>query len=95
MHLHAYLIALSNEDRLSFAETCGTTLNYLWKIARGFEKKRYRPHPELAARIEAASNQKVRRWESIPERWHLIWPELVGSPGAPIAPSEPLYQRAA
>jgi hypothetical protein len=33
--------------------------------------------------IEAKSEQKVRRWDLRPDDWHLIWPELIGTKGAP------------
>ena len=45
--------------------------------------------PELAARLEAASGFKVRRWHLFPDDWHRIWPELVAAPGAPAAPAAP------
>lgn len=84
MDLHSYLLELSEQDREIFARQCDTTLNYLWKLARGFDKvPPLRPNPTLAALIERASNQKVRRWESNPEDWHITWPELVGVKGAP------------
>jgi hypothetical protein len=82
MKLHAYLLTLSDAEREEFASNCRAKLNYLWKIARGFPRG-MRPGAGLAARIETASNQKVRRWESIPETWHETWPELVGTAGAP------------
>ena len=30
----------------------------------------------------------VRRWALRPGDWHLIWPELIGSEGAPALPSQ-------
>lgn len=39
--------------------------------------------PELAARLEQAANNRIRRWQMFPEHWHLIWPELIGTEGAP------------
>jgi hypothetical protein len=82
MHLHAYLKEADPAERDRLAAACGTTLNYLWKLARG-AKRGLRPHPELATRLEVATNRKVRRWESIPEAWHAIWPELAQLPDAP------------
>ena len=37
--------------------------------------------PEYAAQLSEVSG--VARWEMRPLDWHLIWPELVGSAGAP------------
>lgn len=86
MDLHPYLLSLTEQEREAFAKACKTTQNYLWNIARSFSKPPpacKRASPKLASLIEAASNKKVRRWESNPEDWHITWPELVGSPGAP------------
>lgn len=89
MKLHPYLLSLAPADRDQFAKLCGTSLNYLWKIAYRFDEG-LRPSAELATQIELCSNLKVRRWECIPERWHRIWPELVGTPDAPEPPAERL-----
>lgn len=35
------------------------------------------------AAFEAASGNTVRRWELRPDDWHRIWPELIGTDGAP------------
>lgn len=40
----------------------------------------------LAARLETATGCVVRRWDMFPLDWHRIWPELVGTPGAPEVP---------
>lgn len=48
-----------------------------------------RPMPaDKAAAIEAATGRAVRRWEMRPADWHLIWPELIGTEGAPGIPQE-------
>lgn len=33
--------------------------------------------------IERATDKTVMRWDLRPHDWHLIWPELIGSKGAP------------
>ncbi len=38
------------------------------------------------ALLETVSGQAVRRWEMQPTDWHRIWPELIGTEGAPPAP---------
>lgn len=43
---------------------------------------------ELGAAIEGAVEGRVRRWDLWPLTWHLIWPELIGSEGAPDVPQE-------
>lgn len=42
-----------------------------------------RPSPEFATAIERATECAVRRWDTRPDDWHLIWPELIGAEGAP------------
>lgn len=37
--------------------------------------------------IERATGFAVRRWDLCPDEWHLIWPELIGTPGAPGIPA--------
>lgn len=42
----------------------------------------------LALDVERATNAQVRRWDSCPDDWHRIWPELIGTEGAPAVPAE-------
>ena len=37
-----------------------------------------------ALAIEHATGGSVMRWDLRPDDWHLIWPELVGTEGAPL-----------
>jgi hypothetical protein len=39
----------------------------------------------LAAVIEGETAKAVRRWDLRPSDWHLIWPELIGHPDAPVS----------
>jgi DNA-binding transcriptional regulator YdaS (Cro superfamily) len=65
------------------ASAMGWARAYLSQIAHG-----RRPLPvDRAAELEALSDGAVRRWESFPDTWHRIWPELVGTPGAPALPA--------
>ena len=41
------------------------------------------PSPEYAVSIERATGGRVRRWDTRPNDWHRIWPELIGIEGAP------------
>lgn len=45
--------------------------------------------PERAARIEVVTDGAVMRWDCRPSDWWLVWPELIGKPGAPEAPHQP------
>jgi hypothetical protein len=47
--------------------------------------------PQYAVGVERAANRHesglwVRRWHLRPDDWHRIWPELVGTDGAPQPP---------
>lgn len=42
---------------------------------------------ELAARLESACGGQVRRWDFFPDTWPQIWPELIGTDGAPPVPA--------
>lgn len=77
-----YYQSLTPAERADLAQRAGTTAKYLLKVMYA-HKKGFRPSAELATQLEIASNQKVKRWDLIPEAWDRIWPELVGSPGAP------------
>jgi len=43
--------------------------------------------PARCVEIERATAGDVRRWHLRPDDWHLIWPELIGSKGAPKVPA--------
>jgi DNA-binding transcriptional regulator YdaS (Cro superfamily) len=38
-----------------------------------------------AVRVENVTGRKIRRWQ-LRRDWHLTWPELIGSEGAPPVP---------
>jgi DNA-binding transcriptional regulator YdaS (Cro superfamily) len=44
---------------------------------------------ERCAELEAITNCVVRRWEMRPKDWASIWPELIGTEGAPKTGAEP------
>jgi DNA-binding transcriptional regulator YdaS (Cro superfamily) len=50
----------------------------------GYENRQ--PSPENCVAIEQATEGRVRRWDLRPEDWHRIWPELIGTEGAPALP---------
>lgn len=43
--------------------------------------------PHLCVRLDQETNGHVPRWMSRPDDWHLIWPELIGTEGAPEVPT--------
>ena len=52
------------------------------------------PGAEYCVAIEKATEGRVRRWDLRPKDWHRIWPELIGTEGAPSVPAEPETQEA-
>lgn len=86
MRLRDYLnIERGNAARLAFS--CGLSPAFLSQVANG---GRSAPAERCAA-IEQATGGAVRRWDLRPIDWHRIWPELIGTPGAPDVP-EPTTQ---
>ncbi len=60
----------------------GIPPSFLSHIANGV-----RPCPaERGADLERACDFHVRRWDLRPDDWHRIWPELIGTEGAPAMP---------
>lgn len=64
--------------RREIALRVGIDEQYLYQIARGLKTA----SPALARQISLA-DPSVRLWQLRPGDWHLIWPELVGTEGAP------------
>jgi DNA-binding transcriptional regulator YdaS (Cro superfamily) len=38
----------------------------------------------IAVDIERKTAGRLRRWHTCPDDWHRIWPELIGTEGAPM-----------
>lgn len=67
------------EAREAFAARVESSLGHLQNVAYG-----YKPcAPLLATAIERETARSVMRWDLRPEDWHRIWPELIGTNGAP------------
>ncbi len=81
--LKAHLRALGPVKQKVFASSASTTVGYLRKVM----STNGAIGPALAVRLESASSGVIHRWDLRPHDWHLIWPELVGTDGAPPAPS--------
>lgn len=84
MRLKLFVLSLEQEEREQFAADVGCSLGHLQNVMYG-----YKPcAPELATSIEKEvpkyrPHQTVKRWDLIPDRWHRIWPEIIGFDGAP------------
>jgi DNA-binding transcriptional regulator YdaS (Cro superfamily) len=64
------------------AGRAGLAPAFLSQIANGV-----RPAPaEKCYALERACEHHVRRWDLRPNDWHRIWPELIGTAGAPEVP---------
>lgn len=80
MHLKSYIKDLPGEEsREAFASKVGSTAGHLRNVMYGL-----RPcAPELAVSIQKATSELVMRWDLRPDDWARIWPELIGTKGAP------------
>ncbi|MCH8180226.1 MAG: helix-turn-helix domain-containing protein [Proteobacteria bacterium] len=82
MELHDYLKERGRTKDL--AGRIGISPAYLYQMAT-----RRRPvPPDVAPQIEHTTDGLVRRWDLRPEDWHRIWPELIGTEGAPAVSVE-------
>jgi DNA-binding transcriptional regulator YdaS (Cro superfamily) len=68
------------DDRRRLAEKTGVHEQSLYQSMTG---KGAGFSPLVCARIERESDGELMRWHLRPKDWHLIWPELIGAPGAP------------
>lgn len=92
MNLRAYLDSLPRGGVTDFARRVGISTVYLSQLASDENKRE--PSPELSVRIVRESRNSVLLWDCRPKDWHLIWPMLIGQPGAPAIPQEPETQEA-
>lgn len=84
MELRKFWFDLEPGGRTDFAQNVGSSVGHLTNVAYG-----YRPcSPVLCVQIEAAASGAVMRWELRPDDWHLIWPELIDTAGAPTIPAQ-------
>jgi len=83
VQLVEYLKPLSTTLRHALAADCGTSYLHLRNIA--FSGKSC--GIQLAVDLERVTRKAVCRWDLRPDDWHRIWPELVGTEGAPAVPA--------
>lgn len=79
MRLRDYLKQMSQDQRDAFASLVVSSTGHLKNVGYGYKSC----SSVLAAAIERHSGSKVKRWDLRPDDWHLIWPELIGTKGAP------------
>lgn len=86
MDLDAFLKQEDSPKPAALAKRIGVSNDQLrqWRFAYGNR----RPSPSKCVDIEVASQMSVRRWDLRPDDWHRIWPELIGTEGAPSVPAE-------
>lgn len=79
--LRRYLDGLPRGGAGSFADALGISMVFLQQLASRQDGRE--PKPALAVSIEQKTFGAVRRWDLRPGDWHSIWPELIGTEGAP------------
>ena len=87
MDLKKYTNDLPHGGVAKLAAELGVSAVYLSQLSARQDKRE--PSPELCVQIEVATEKAVMRWDLRPGDWHRIWPELIGSDGAPDLPAEP------
>lgn len=83
MNLKTY-IQSERGNAAALSAALGIPASFLSQLASGERNVT----AERASAIERATSGAVRRWDLRPSDWHLIWPELVGSDGAPEVPRQ-------
>lgn len=77
MHLSDYVT--KNPPAIALARALGVSSPTVFDWCKGNKF----PDVRRCAQIERVTNGAVRRWDLRPHDWHLVWPELIGAPGAP------------
>ena len=78
------------EDRRRIAVKVRVSEQYLYQCLTG----RREMGPVEAMRIQRESDQEVMVWDVCHKTWHLIWPHLIATDGAPDV-AAPAAQEAA
>lgn len=82
MKLSLYTKRLSAEERAAFAVAVGTTVGHLNNVIYGQRVA----SAALTRQIAIKTGNEVREWD-LRDDWFLIWPELIGTDGAPTVPA--------
>ena len=89
MELKDYLASLPDEQaRRDFAVECGTTLGHMRNCIYSPADERKYLSAVAAVAVNRESVGVVGRWGCRPHDWHLIWPELIATEGAPAVTVE-------
>lgn len=83
--LATYIGSLPRGGVSDLAARLGISRVYLSQLAA--RESGRQPSPELCVAIERESGRAVRRWAMRERDWHLIWPELIATEGAPPVPN--------
>lgn len=75
---------MTASERADLAAKVGVSEPYLYQCLTG----RKAMNPAEAVRVETDSGRAVMRWDLRIDDWHRIWPELIGSEGAPAVPTD-------
>lgn len=67
MHLTLREYLFERERRDELVKALGTSYDYLWQIATAWRGRR--ASPDMALRIERATNGVVPRWVTRPDLW--------------------------
>lgn len=79
MHVLKFLNSISRQDQDRLMVLAGTSVSYVRKAC----SQGSHLGPALCTSIEKATDGQVKRWDLRPKDWHLIWPELIDTAGAP------------
>lgn len=71
---------------LAAAIDCAPAQIRQWVAAEKSADGGRRPGAAYATAIQTATGI-VKRWDTRPEDWHEIWPEMIGNQGAPPVPT--------
>jgi DNA-binding transcriptional regulator YdaS (Cro superfamily) len=73
---------ITPEARRRLASATGVSEQYLYQCLTG----RRDMNPAEARRLEDVTGGELRRWMLCQKTWFAIWPELIGTDGAPATP---------
>lgn len=78
------MMTITAAERRAIATQVGVDEQYLYQCLT----RRKAMRADEAVRVEQALGGRIRRWDLRADDWHRIWPELIGSAGAPDVPQE-------
>lgn len=75
-------MSMSTSERAALARELSINEQYLYQCLTG----RAAMKAKEAVRIERQSAGRLRRWHLRAKDWFEVWPELIGTEGAPAVP---------